>query len=1506
MQTLGDVDGNGFDDILCGVRTLRFIAGGAGPGVVRSININLSPSSNSLASGVGVVVAGAAPAGDVDGDGIPDVAFLTRNASGVDALALWCTRLSRDGSALTTTLLLSGAEAPAVVASTGDVTGDGVGDLLLGGPLGLAAVPLVCPQCARAVAMDTGRQPGLGKNDSVLLQFPCNAAPSPFATTNAAGVDAVVAFSAPLGAGYSGAWASASSLIVTVTNTSGASTASTRTGLGGLTATALVCSRATYSVAGSWGTAHVPLVVSVLAVDGGHQPGLGNGDFVLVTFDTDVDMTGATLAVNASLGATQRIAWLSPRSWRLDVLQATGAAAPGVTRVGELTVTGRLRSADLSSGWGAVASVIAGSWGDLPPPVLLSAVAYDTGGAPGLNAGDRVVLEFNADTSMPPAQTVLTFDGLGTPAYAAAWASPRQLIVTFRASLAGWPSPNASAAASTRVGFMRASVTGDVRSPDLSSPPCRSSLLLGGSWGNGITSVSSSNPQALSTAGGELVTLGLAYTLGAAGSRVSATYSQAAAGADGGGRSYVATGCIVTASGAAVQCSSSPGVGTLFLWWVVLDGLPLAKSVDTTSYGPPVITDVAIDDGDGGLTGVRVPSLPIGGQRVVVYGRNFGPPGAGEVSNPRFHPSAYPSVVFEPRNCSVTTVLGAARETVTCTMPGSAGSDFVFSLVIGGQNTTVVSLPAAPPVITHVRADGPLDAGGGTRINITGTMFGVAVGRGTPGALRVTYGPTHAFVATDCNMTVANTEIFCLAAPGYGGALAWELNVLGLASAAVFVSDVRYEWPVIDALDPAVVSTTGGSVTVHGSGFTPAFLSVMSVSVDGVVTAPLQVLDTTTLVLAVPAGVGATKHTIAVAVGAVWSAPMPFAYARPVITSATPYAGSVDYWDVQIAGMHFGGPASRDAVNATVAGTPCVLLSVADSGIVCRTPQMAGGLVSVEIAGQGPDAGAVTFDPSVSLPTAILSGVVSVVPGTTPSAAVGAPLTGGGSIALAGNNLRVNAPAVGVLLRTGPQWVPDVDCPAAVAAVNASHTSNYCVAVVWTPSAVTCVMPASTTALVFLANLAVIGDACTPTAPVAVRYDAPVVASAAPATLRTTGGETLTLRGTGFPLDTRVYVNGAECTEPRVASSMLVTCVAPAGAGTSVLLILTSTAYIGSGAATQALRVAYRAPIVSACDPSSGPTMGGGMMVVHGSNFALHGATAAIGPYVAAVANVSADGTIAHVVAPPGHGAALNMSMSGGGQTGSLPRAYSYAPPSPTSTTPLVLNAVAGGIVVLNGTGFVPLAVNVSALAVTINGVPCSRPLRLSDAALQCVAPPMLVSHAAVVVVTIDGVVGPPGLSRVACPAGYFGAADGSTCSGCPSGALCGGLDDVPLPLAGFARVSETVFVACVPPESCVALDALTLAARERGGESEADAFRNCAGGYTGSSCRSCTPGFYRNGQQCVPCPALSALYLILFVVLLLCAGALGAWLQRSQINLKGTGADVWQQAQVFGFVCCS
>ena len=1480
VKTMGDFNGDGTDDVLCNGTRVVLVSSVAPEshgalGIVR-LALPATPPDPGPAAG-SAAARMVAPIGDEDGDGIPDVSVAA--ADGIRIVTL-----HRDGSTRAGALVLGAASAigaSSYVAGLGDVNGDGVGDLLVvvGGKVPIVA-NVSCPQCARAFATDAGAQPGIGVGDTLAIQFPCAVAGTRV-SVNASEAAAYVRISSPLGALVSGLWQTSSSLVLTIVNAAGQLSAATR--IGALTVTSMACGGgAVYSVAGTWGAFTAPpAILSAVAENTGGQAGLGIGDSVLVTMNIDTD-AASVIHPNVSLGTTSAT-WVDARTWRIMIHDASIAAAPWVTRVGAALLLGTVWSADLTSPRGPASAVLGGSWGNFPPPRLVSAVANDTASVAGMSDGDTIMVEFDMDTSTPPANALLQFvPSIG--AYRAAWVNRRAVLVTLV------DTASAGATADTRVGTLRVRIVGDLRSVDLSSPPCTNSTIVYGTWGNAVVGIingvgGSSAAQRLATAGGQSVTLTLAASLGAGGDPVSATYSN-------GAFRFLAASCAIVPTGEAVACTTAAGVGAGFVWSVTIWGVTLPLSSAVTGYAAPVITSVQILVGMG-------PGTTVGGQLVQIGGSSFGPRALDAVSRVFFYPRGFTSVVFYPSNCSVIT----DDSLITCDMPPCAGSNFVFSMQIGGQNTTDVALPMLSPSISAVIA-APLPSMGGLLLRVVGMYFGVSISTEPP---VVSYGPAASsliFAASNCTVVVPQEEIHCLSAAGYGANLVWQVSVLGIPS-EVFTSNVSYINPHVTSvvLGTVPVSTMGGAITLDGFGFAAAYTAVVGATVDGAA-AGTTAVTYTSVTVSVPPGVGA-QHTLVILVGGVASNPVAFGYGPPVVTQVLPIAGGVSFWDVRLQGSNFG--RSTSAVNVTIGGVVCVLTAPAsDSSIVCRTTVLQGGPTNVTVSGQAAAGSVPPFAPESSAPSPVLSGWAPAAAAAA-SGVVGLPLTGGGVIRFTGSGLGGAFPTYGVLLQTGAAWNAAVDCPRAAALQNVSLASDFCVgAPVWTATSVVCTLPPSRRALVYIVAVDLwFGSVCYPSnpTPISVRYGAPTVSSILPALLDTTGGNRLQITGVGFPEDTVVTIGGgALCGDASVINSSFILCTTPPGVGANMSVSLNSSAY--PTGVVQHVHVSYLPPTLISVSPASAPCAGGGtqQLMLTGTqlgHLGPGGISVRLGAFLCTVVSVDASGRSANLTAPAGVGRLLDVIVVVGAQSAVLPGAFSFEAPvvAGIGGASSYVNAATGGTLTLTGSNFVPLTVNVSTMSVTIGSTVCASVTRVSDAVLTCTSPPMLITSSAMLVVTIEGQASAPLAVRVWCPPSFFGLNEGDTCQPCPTGASCAGQNYAPVPIAGYARVSVSTFVACVPPESCVA-----VAPVAPGTANDDQLLNNCAVGYDGAQCRSCSVSYYRNGLNCVPCPSLTKVYLAAFIVAVVVIGAFAGWMQKKQFNLQGItiGIDLLQTLAMF------
>ncbi|WP_218022503.1 IPT/TIG domain-containing protein, partial [Nocardia amamiensis] len=205
---------------------------------------------------------------------------------------------------------------------------------------------------------------------------------------------------------------------------------------------------------------------------------------------------------------------------------------------------------------------------------------------------------------------------------------------------------------------------------------------------------------------------------------------------------------------------------------------------------------------------------------------------------------------------------------------------------------------------------------------------------------------------------------------------------------------------------------------------------------------------------------------------------------------------------------------------------------------------------------------------------------------------------------------------------------------------------------------------------------------------------APTITSISPTSGPTTGGNSVTITGTGFtgPLTVRF---GSTATTFTVNSSTQITAIAPAGSAGTVQVTVTGFQGTSNGVSYTYIAV----PSLSSISPNKGPTSGGTTVTLTGTGFT--GATAVnFGSTPATSFTVNSDTQIT-ATSPAGTGI---VSVTVTGPTGtSNPLSYSYVVvPTITSISPTVGPIAGGNSVTITGTGFTgPLTVRFGSTATT-------------------------------------------------------------------------------------------------------------------------------------------------------------------------------------------------------------
>jgi hypothetical protein len=197
----------------------------------------------------------------------------------------------------------------------------------------------------------------------------------------------------------------------------------------------------------------------------------------------------------------------------------------------------------------------------------------------------------------------------------------------------------------------------------------------------------------------------------------------------------------------------------------------------------------------------------------------------------------------------------------------------------------------------------------------------------------------------------------------------------------------------------------------------------------------------------------------------------------------------------------------------------------------------------------------------------------------------------------------------------------------------------------------------------------------------------PAITSFSPAVGPSAGGTVVTIEGSGFEGTSAVHFGTASATAYDVVSDSVVTATAPAGTGSSAVTLTTDDGTTGTGGG--ALFDYVPPPIVSKISPSSGPSGGGTVVTISGSN--LSGATAVhFGSVPARIEPGSSSATSIKVLAPAGAGTAdVTVTTPYGTSTASVSFAFTFVlPPAVSRVAPSAGSTGGGTVVILSGSSF--------------------------------------------------------------------------------------------------------------------------------------------------------------------------------------------------------------------------
>ncbi|MCI0341791.1 MAG: IPT/TIG domain-containing protein [Planctomycetales bacterium] len=720
------------------------------------------------------------------------------------------------------------------------------------------------------------------------------------------------------------------------------------------------------------------------------------------------------------------------------------------------------------------------------------------------------------------------------------------------------------------------------------------------------------------------------------------------------------------------------------------------------------------------------------------------------------------------------TVAGPTSITAT-TPPGTAGPASVVvtnpdaTSATAANGFTYVAATAPPPAIAGLLPTfGP--TAGGTLVTVTGSGFQTGA--------TVTVGGAS---ATSVTVLTAGSLTFVTPAGTAGPASVTITNPDAQSATATNGFTYGAPAPTVSAIAPASGPLAGGTlVTVTGTGFQAASSGTATVSIGGAACTGVQVVSGSRIVCTTPAGSAVGPANVVVTNPDSQTGTLANGYtylgASPTLSAIAPTAGpNSGGTPVTLTGTNF-----YPGATVTVGGNVATTVTVAGATtITCVTPSVAPAIGPQSVVVTNADGQSATLAGGFNAlgPTPTLT-AVSPASGTTGGGTLvtltgtnffaGATITFGGALATsvtvtsttsitcltpagtagAATIVVTNADGQAATLGSGYTYVtgPSISSvspnsgPAAGGTLVTITGTNFAGGATVTVggSAATTVTVASTTTITCVTPAGAVGSASvtvTNPGPQATTLangftylgGVPTIATVAPASGPLAGGTLVTITGTNFYAGATVTFAGALATSVTVVSSTSITCRTPAGTIGPAAVVVTN---LDGQSATLASGFTYMgaAPTLASIAPTSGPSSGGTVVTLSGTNF-YAGATVTIGGAAATVTSLSSTQIVATTGAGPvGPGNVVVTNLDG--QSATLTNGFTYMGPAPTLASVSPSSGVNTGnvTITLTGTNFAAGA------TVLVGGVLATSPTFVSTTSFTAVTPNLWPATGAVAV----------------------------------------------------------------------------------------------------------------------------------------------------------------------------